>query len=198
MRVAGVVLAGGSSRRMGRTKALIDIDGRAMADRVLDALRAVGAEPVVLVGGDAVELAALSAPLIADLYPGQGPVGGVLTALDHLAVPARRTGLGVVDAALVLSCDLAAITPDSLWPLVEAAAGDSHGRVWVAATDRMEPMCALWSLAARGVVRERFVAGERALHRVIAELPHTTVTVDAPGLHNVNRPEDLLPRRSDS
>jgi molybdopterin-guanine dinucleotide biosynthesis protein A len=162
-----------------------------MADRVIDALRAVGAEPVVLVGGDADELVALSAPVVTDRYPGEGPVGGVLSGLDHLA------GSGAVDAALILSCDLADVSSDVLWPLVEAAAGDGRSQVWVAATDRMEPLCALWSLAARGTVRERFVAGERAVHRVIAELPHTTVTVDAPALRNVNRPEDLSPPESD-
>jgi molybdopterin-guanine dinucleotide biosynthesis protein A len=176
---------------MGQTKALIDVDGRAMADRVLDTLRAVGADPVVLVGGDALELAALSAPVVPDLYPAEGPVGGVLSALDHLAA------LDSVDAALILPCDLCDVTTEVLFPLIEAAAGDGHSRVWVAAADRMEPMCALWSLTARGTVREQFVAGERALHRVIAELPHTTVTVDAPPLRNVNRREDLSPPESD-
>jgi molybdopterin-guanine dinucleotide biosynthesis protein A len=176
---------------MGRTKALIEVDGRTMADRVLDAVRAVGAEPVVVVGGDTRELAMLSAPVVADRYPGEGPVGGVLTALDHLAA------LDSVDAALILPCDLVHVTVEALGSLVEAAAGDAHSRVWVAATDRMEPMCALWTLAARGTVRERFVAGERALHRVISELPHTTVTVDARALHNVNRPEDLSAPGSD-
>lgn len=191
MRIAGVVLAGGASRRMGQTKALIDVDGTAMADRVLDALRSVGADPVVLVGGDADELAPLSAPVVPDLYPGEGPVGGVLSALEHLA------GLDVVDAALILPCDLSDVNAEILLPLLEAAAGDGHSRVWVAATDRMEPMCALWSLAARGTVREQFVAGQRTLHRVIAELPHTTVTVEPRALRNVNRPEDLSPPESD-
>lgn len=177
---------------MGRTKALLDVDGRAMADRVLDAVRSVGAAPVLLVGGDPVELEPLETPVVPDRYPGEGPVGGVLTALDHLA------GLGTArENALILPCDLVDVTADALTPLVEAAAGDGLSRVWVAATDRMEPMCAIWSLDARGVVRERFAAGERALHRVIAELPHVTVTVDATALRNVNRPEDLSAPQQD-
>ena len=191
MRLAGVVLAGGRSRRMGRNKALIDIDGQPMAARVVDVLRALGADPVLVVGGDPDELASIGAPVVSDEMPGEGPVGGVLTALDHLAA------LDLVDAALILPCDLPDISAIALDPLVEAAAGDAHSRVWVAATDRMEPMCALWSLAARGTLRERFAAGERALHRVIAELPHVTVTVDPAALHNANRPEDLDARNDD-
>lgn len=185
MTCAGIVLSGGASRRMGRTKATIEIDGRAMADRVLDALAAVGASPLLLVGGDHEELSALSAPVLDDRYPGDGPVGGILTALDHLAE------LGGIDNALVLSCDLADITSDTLWSILHASAGDGHSRVWVAATDRLEPMCALWSVSAREVVRDQFASGERAVHRVIAQLPHTTVTVDAAAVGNVNRPADL-------
>lgn len=170
---------------MGRTKALIEIDGRALADRVLDAERGVGANPVMLVGGDARELAGLSAPVVPDRFPGEGPVGGVLTAIEHLASGEA------LDGVLILACDLAEITTDALFELVEAAAGDDHSRAWVAATDRMEPMCAMWSLAAAPVVRSSFDAGERALHRVIAQLPHTTITVDSDALRNVNRPDDI-------
>ena len=185
MTIACAVLAGGASRRMGRTKALIDVDGRAMADRVLDAARGLGIGSLAIVGGDADELERLTAPIVADLFPGEGPVGGVLSALEHFGETAA------VESVLVLPCDLADVTTDALWPLVDACAGDSHSRVWVAATDRLEPMCAVWSLGARAVVHERFAAGERALHRVIGELPHTTVTVDGAALRNVNRPADL-------
>ena len=230
MTFAGVVLAGGASRRMGRTKALLDIDGRAMADRVLDALRALGADPLFVFGGDPDELSVLDAPVVSDPRQGEGPVAGVLGVLEHLA----RTGpsvpgtfghgplvpgtfghgpsvpgtfghgplvpgtfghgpSGAVDGALILACDLADVTPDALRPVVVAAAGDRTSTVWVAATDRMEPMCALWSLSALAAVAASYAAGERALHRVIAEIPHVTVTVDGAALRNVNRPGDLPP-----
>lgn len=156
-----------------------------MADRVLDALADVRADPLLLVGGDPDDLHELRAPVVEDRYPGDGPVGGVFTALEHLAATTS------VDAALILSCDLADISSEALWSIVESSAGDGHSRVWVAATDRLEPMCALWSLDALDVVRTQFAAGERAVHRVITELPHTTVTVDGAALRNVNRPEDL-------
>src|SRR5438045_3278547 len=50
----GAILAGGSSSRMGTDKALVEVDGRPMALHVADALRAGGAEVVVLVGADRV------------------------------------------------------------------------------------------------------------------------------------------------
>jgi molybdopterin-guanine dinucleotide biosynthesis protein A len=183
MRLAGVVLAGGASSRMGRTKALVEVDGQMMADRVLDALRSVGAHPVVVYGGDPEELAGLSAPVVPDAYPGEGPVAGVLGALEYFADSATHV--------LVLPCDVAMMTGDAIRPLVDDAAGDAHSSVWVAATDRIEPMCAVWSIEARQVVAERFAAGERALHRVIGELPHVALTVEIEALTNINTPDEL-------
>jgi len=189
MSLAAAVLAGGRSSRMGTTKALVEIDGCAMADRVLDAARAIGADPVVIVGGDPEELASLSAPVVADQHPGEGPVGGVLAALRHFVDAGG--GAERVDRVLVLPCDLAHVDADTLFPLVEAEAGDGFSQVWVAATDRLEPMCAIWSVDALDRIQERFDAGERALHAVIGELPHAAVTVDPDGLVNINTPDDL-------
>jgi molybdopterin-guanine dinucleotide biosynthesis protein A len=183
MRLAGVVLAGGASIRMGQTKALVEVDGRMMADRVLDALRSVGADPVIVYGGDPEELAALSAPVVSDAYPGEGPVGGVLGALEYLADFATHV--------LVLACDVAMVTADAIRPLVDDAAGDTRSSVWVAATERLEPMCAVWSIEARRVVAQQFATGERALHRVIGELAHVALTVEAEALTNINTPDDL-------
>jgi len=168
---------------MGQTKALIEVDGRAMADRVLDAARSLGADPVVILGGDAAELGGLAAPVIPDLHPGEGPVAGVLGALRHFA--------GIADRILVLPCDLAHVEAETLLPLVEAEAGDGLSQVWVAATDRLEPMCAIWSIQAVDRIQQLFDAGERALHAVIGELPHVAVTVDPAGLANINTPQDL-------
>lgn len=168
---------------MGRTKAVIEVDGRAMADRVIDAARAVGADPVVLLGGDPIELGILDAPFVHDQYPGEGPVAGVLGALRHFE--------GTADRVLVLACDLAHVDAATLLTLLEAEAGDGVSQVWVAATDRLEPMCAIWSVDAVERVQHLFDAGERAAHVVIGELPHVAVTVDPAGLVNINTPDEL-------
>lgn len=168
---------------MGRTKALIEVDGVMMGNRVIGAARQLGASPVIVYGGDPVELDRLDAPVVADRYPGEGPVGGVLGALQHLS--------GLADRVMILPCDLALVTAGTLVPLLEAEAGDGHSQVWVAAGDRLEPLCAVWSVEAASRVQELFDRGERALHRVIRELPHVAVTVDDAGLANINAPGDL-------
>ncbi len=82
MSVTGVILTGGASRRMGADKALVEVDGVAMAARVASALAAGGCDPVVCQGGDPTLLAALGMTVLADTHPGGGPVAGILDALS--------------------------------------------------------------------------------------------------------------------
>ncbi len=166
MRIGGVVLAGGKSARMGHTKALIEIDGRAMADRVLDALREVGAEPLLIVGGDSGELDALTAPVIPDIEPGEGPVGGVLSALVH------AEHWSDIDAIFVLACDLPWLTATTLSLVLDAVSDRPDADVWVGRASRLEPMCACWSTSPGTLerVRTAYAGGERAMHRLIEQL----------------------------
>ncbi|MEJ7719137.1 MAG: NTP transferase domain-containing protein [Ilumatobacteraceae bacterium] len=102
--VAGAVLTGGASRRMGSTKALVPERGVPLAERAARALHDGGCDPVFLVGGEVDDLAGLGRPVVADLTPGSGPLGGVLSAL------AAASGAAV----LVAACDLPRWRPPRL------------------------------------------------------------------------------------
>lgn len=177
---AAAILCGGGSRRMGRTKALIEVDGVPMARRVADALRAAGCADVVLVGGDADELGSLGVPIVADLFPGEGPVGGVVTAMRHFQ------GRDVV----VVPCDVPYLDPATVEQLCSASDA-SDDEVIVARTDRIEPMCALWRAEALSATETAFGHGTRALHAVLDILSTRAVDVSASALRNVNVPGDL-------
>lgn len=75
---AGFVLAGGRSSRMGRDKALVQFASQPMVAHALETLRQAGLSPSIA-GGQA-ELAAF-APLVPDINPGLGPLGGICAAL---------------------------------------------------------------------------------------------------------------------
>lgn len=165
---------------MGVDKALLEVDGIPMAERVALALAAAGCSKVVFVGGDRVALTALGRPWIADRWPGEGPLGGVLTALTEI-------GTDVLAAA----CDLAELDASSVRDLLEAAGEAPPVEVVVAVTDRLEPALSWWSAAARPSVADAWAAGTRAVHEAIAALTSRQVAVAAGALHNVNRPADL-------
>ncbi|MEA3184526.1 MAG: molybdenum cofactor guanylyltransferase [Ilumatobacteraceae bacterium] len=161
---------------MGVDKATLAIDGVAMARRVADALAAAGCSPLVAVGGDQRGLSALHLDLVDDRFPGEGPLGGILTALA-LGAP-----------AVVLACDLPDITAATIVMLVDAV-GDHDAAI--AYSDHAEPLCAVWSSAAAALLEARFDTGERALHRAIECLDIAWVTVPPAELRNVNTPADL-------
>lgn len=179
---AGAVLCGGSSRRMGTDKALLEIDGVALARRVADALAAAGALSVVAVGGDARALHDRGLAVVPDEHPGEGPLGGVLTAL-HTA-PATATFVAV------LACDLVAPHPQTIAAVVaRAAAGDVDVAVPVFG-ERRHFHHAVWRRDAADAVAVQFAAGERAPRRVAAHLRVGQVAgLDARHLADADDPE---------
>lgn len=178
---AGAVLCGGASRRMGTDKALVEVDGVPMAERVAGAMAVGGCAPVVFVGGDLALLARFGRATIADRWPGEGPLGGVLTALQDLG-----------DDVVVASCDLATLTPEAVRAVLAVAVerGDEVDVV-VAATDRRQPMLAWWAGRAVGRLEALWFDGVRAVDAAIDRLASETVPVDPQAMRNVNTLADL-------
>jgi molybdopterin-guanine dinucleotide biosynthesis protein A len=186
--LAGAVLTGGSSTRMGVDKALIEIDGVAMAARVANALRAAGCAPIALVGGDLEALGRLGETTVADVHPGAGPVGGIITAIRALG--------GSADGVVIASCDLAFLTSDHVLALTRRfEAGDATGcDVVVARTEpgaQVQPLCAVWRTFALERIESAFDAGTRSVFGVLDVLVVAEVVVAADGLRNINTPSDL-------
>src|ERR1700744_1188488 len=77
--VNAFVLAGGKSTRMGRDKALLDSDGRPLLVHALDLLRSLGLEPRICASRS--DLSGF-APVVADIFPDAGPLGGIEAALS--------------------------------------------------------------------------------------------------------------------
>lgn len=185
-RFDGYVLCGGASRRMGRDKALVLIDGVAMARRVADVLGAAGAARVVAVGGDAPALRDLGLDARPDRWPGEGPLGGLVTALEDPDPDASAV-------AVVLSCDLTDPDPAAVERLVRVRAGqDSDATVPVVAC-RHQWLHAAWHRRVAGVLADVFEAGERSLAGAALSLRVATIDDLAPAsVHDADRPEDLL------
>lgn len=172
-------MAGGLSRRMGRDKAVLDWCGAPMAHHVASTLTWAGCEPVIQVGGDA----ATGVALVPDRHPGQGPLGALLTAADAL----DRTWLAVV------ACDLPRLRPVTLERLIARAVGRPGVDVVVAATQRLQPACAVWRRSSVVTeVRRQWDAGERSLLGALGGLVVDIVAVPTHDLHNVNTPSDLV------
>lgn len=163
---------------MGTDKALVPWQGVPMASRVAAALGEAGCDPMVAIGGDSEALSALGLSVVADCWPGEGPLGGVITALRHFP--------GAV--VIAVSCDLPRLSADTVRTVL-AALGDNEASVPL--TDRPEPLCAAWSPAALPALEAAFEQGERSLRGVLDRIVVAHPRVDRQDLTNVNTPRDL-------
>jgi len=188
---SAAILAGGRSVRMGTNKALLEVDGKGMLERTADVLRPL-VDDLFLVADDSAPYAGLGLPVIPDIYPGRGPIGGIHAALQHAAQPLvlcvasdmPHLGRGVIE--LLLSS--ARPDDDALIPRIDG---------------RTEPLLAIYSRNARPGFERAIAAGNLRVVEAVAGLrvrfiDEPALRIADPGLRsfvNVNTPKDLAAAR---
>ena len=182
----GVVLTGGSSTRMGQDKSLLKVHGVALASLVAEALNDAGASEVIAVGGDTVSLERLAGidRAVPDRHPGEGPLGGLLTAFEFAHD----------DVIVVLACDTPRVDASTPTALVAGLFSDHQVAVSYAVVgDRIQPLTAAWRRSiAWEPLQAAFEQGVRAPRSVFGDLTVFEVRTIAPeAVDDVDRPEDL-------
>jgi len=164
---AGYVLAGGGSTRFGRDKALVEVDGRPLLARMIELLRGAAKEGrVVAVRG---KYEAFGVEIVEDRWPGEGPLGGIITALEDAAGSGARA-----EWNLIVSCDMPFLTREWLTFLCERAAKSEAQVVLPHSKNGPEPLCACYRTDAAGALRAAFESGVR---KVTQGLQHVTTEV---------------------
>jgi len=153
--VRGFVLAGGASRRFGRDKALVEFDGEPLIARLCRVLQAATDAPVRIIG-DAGKYGHIGVECVADRWPGEGPLGGIITALD-----ANSDSIDSNSWSLMIGCDMPFMTVDWLQHLA-ARTVLSNAEVVVPRSDYgLEPLCASWRASAAPTLTRAFEKGVR-------------------------------------
>jgi molybdopterin-guanine dinucleotide biosynthesis protein A len=186
--LAVALMAGGKSMRMGCDKArLTGKDGRELWQERLGLLQQTGAEEVMIsCREDQDYLTPSGVRLVFDLWPGAGPLGGIVSCLEGMQA----------DHLLVMAVDLPAMTGEGLAALAAAAGIDAGS--WSPAFRRLqlkglgarapdppeggtpkgvvfrcrgllEPLAGVYPKAMATSGRRRLEAGDLALHNWIAE-----------------------------
>ncbi|QKC90538.1 molybdenum cofactor guanylyltransferase MobA [Mesorhizobium sp. NZP2234] len=196
--VAGIILAGGQSRRMGGgDKSLLPLGAGCVLDQVLSRLGPQIETLALSANGDPARFSRFGLAVLADTVEGfAGPLAGILTGLEWAA--ASTPCKAVVTAA--------GDTPFLPLDLVDrlASAADEHpGSIAVASSaGRLHPTFALWPTDCRDALRHFLV--EEHSRRVLAFIErHGHVEVEFPILQstgldpffNINVPDDLAEAR---
>jgi molybdopterin-guanine dinucleotide biosynthesis protein A len=180
------ILAGGESSRMGTPKSHLTLAGQPILQYLLHRFAWPG--PTVLVtapgrehppGHDAF------AREVVDPVAGQGPLRGILTALDASAGP-----------VVVATVDMPGLEAAHLhWLLDRLAERPALAGIMLRRDGRVEPFPAAYRASAVDVVRSRLAAGRLSVHGLLEEPGFAAV--DAPSdwpaeaWANLNRPEDV-------
>jgi molybdopterin-guanine dinucleotide biosynthesis protein A len=177
----GVVLAGGSGRRIGGDKALVELEGRPLISYPLAALGEV-CEDLAVVAKSETMLPSLAGHAEVWVEPDepQHPLCGLVHALQ----------LAEGRPVLVVALDLPLVDAATLRDILSVEPGDSAGVVPLA-HGRLQPLCARYQPVALDGLRD-FDRTARTTD-VVTDLGVRVVEVRNPDAFlNVNRPEDLL------
>jgi molybdopterin-guanine dinucleotide biosynthesis protein A len=187
--VAGIVLCGGQSSRMGRPKAWLPFAGETMLGRVVRLLGTV-VSPIVVVAAAGQDVPPLPAgvEVVRDLQRGRGPLQGLAAGLEALS--------GRAPAAYASSCDVPFLRPDFVRRLIDLL-GENHIAVPDVGGYR-HPLAAVYRLDVLDVVR-RLLAEDRLRPaflfdqvptRFVAEHELADTDPELQTLRNLNTPED--------
>lgn len=147
---AGFVLAGGASSRFGRDKALTVLCGQPLLSRLCDLLRRSNMPQVTVVGPpEKYAQASAGAACIPDRWPGDGPLGGIITALQTREQSAGKPDSTPSGWNLIVGCDMPFLSQEWLAYLIERAAASSADVVVPKSNHGLEPLCACWRTSAR-------------------------------------------------
>lgn len=164
MTVHGFVQAGGWSTRFGTDKALIQLAGTTMLARTAELVASACAH--VHVVAPAGRYGHLSWPVLADRWPGEGPLGGILTALHYinradLPGGTRVTEHGARRLAMIVSCDMPFLTREFLEFLCNRTLASPSEVVVPRSASGLEPLCACWKCTSTKGVQSAFDSGVR-------------------------------------
>jgi molybdopterin-guanine dinucleotide biosynthesis protein A len=171
----GVVLAGGSSSRMGHDKALLAAGGESLPALAARRLAKVCAEVAVADRGRGL----LPGPPSLSDGPGRGPAAGILGGAE--AYPGRRL--------LVLACDLPWVPEKLLAALSRLDGCDCVFPRW---REGLEPLCALYGPAALAAIGRRAARGLFALHRLAEEEGLAVRILEGDDLARFGDPEEIF------
>jgi molybdopterin-guanine dinucleotide biosynthesis protein A len=188
--ISGVILAGGQSRRLGRDKAVEPIQGQPLIQRVIERVRQVSDETVVVVAdqsrGDALPLDK-ETRIALDIYPGGGSLGGIFSGLS-----AAQREWGVV-----VACDMPFLNLDLLRYMTSLR--EAADAVVPVLEGRPEPTHSLYSKACLPHIEARLKANNLKISgffdevrvRYVPEDDIARYDPDYCSFFNINSPADL-------
>lgn len=174
--LSAVVLAGGRGTRLGQDKALLPYHGVSFVQHQVHKLHELGITDIIISGYAEPVAGAVCVP---DIYPHNGPLGGMHTGLSAIAHT----------AALVLAVDTPLLPVELLRTLAEVHSG---GITIVEHGGKLEPLIGVYDCPLAAVCDQLLRSGRRSVRTLLDRTGYCTVHYqgDEKLLLNCNTPED--------
>ncbi len=148
-----------------------------MLDRMIDLMRRVTPKLKIVAPGE--KYTEFGIETVADRWPGEGPLGGIITALLDAAAdsarttPHQRSRVTSHDASawcFIVSCDMPFLTEDWLKFLTQRAESSTADVVLPRSAGGFEPLCACWRPRTAEALQQAFERGVRKMMDGVREV----------------------------
>jgi molybdopterin-guanine dinucleotide biosynthesis protein A len=154
--MTGIILSGGESRRMGRDKAFLTLDGIPLIEHVLRALRGVFPR-IIIVTNDPASYDQYDAAVVTDALDKQGPLTGIYSGLMH----------SQDDYNFVVACDMPFLNPALIAFMADLAQG--HDIVVPMVAGYHEPLHAFYHRRLLPIIEDRLSRDARKIQGIYSE-----------------------------
>ena len=183
MKIGAVILVGGKSRRMGADKAALTYEGQSFLERITKELGCF--DEIVLSVGDNRKYKEFGLPVVKDIYPGCGPLGGL-----HAALCACKS-----DALFCIACDMPLFKMSLAEHICSKAEENFDAIVPVSMDGRIHPLCAVYKKTAAYVFAKQILSNDYKIIDAYERMKVLYVPLEETDradtyLFNVNTPEE--------
>ncbi len=184
MKIAGVILAGGESSRMGMNKSQIVLrNGRTMLEQMIAQLQPI-VDEIIVAGGTEINCSLGGVKSLSDLHPHCGPISGIETALTS----------NYTDAYLIVACDQPLLTTSLLAKLISEVKKTALVYFKDESGNCLDPFPGLYP-SIFSINYSTAIADQNfSIRRIAASLPTEWIEIsneEAAQLKSFNTPQDL-------
>jgi molybdopterin-guanine dinucleotide biosynthesis protein A len=154
--MTSIILAGGKSLRLGRSKLLETIEGKSLIQWVFDRLATISTEIIIATARGEAILCSSSARIktVSDIYPGKGPLTGIYSGLIASSSP----------RAIVVGCDMPFLSVGLLEYMTQTLVGFDIALPRIG--EMVEPLCAVYSKNCLAPIQELLEQDERRISKL--------------------------------
>ncbi|MCQ3930045.1 MAG: molybdenum cofactor guanylyltransferase [Chloroflexi bacterium] len=182
------IMAGGKSSRMGTDKSFVTLLGKPLIEHLLDRLADLGEDERILVTNRPDDYAALGLPMLTDVLPDKGSLGGIYTAITY----------SQSEYTLVIACDMPFANPALLKYMIGLCDG-SYDVIVPRVDNYPEGLHAIYSQACLAPIRKRLDADQLKVMgfysdvrvRYLDEAEYHSFDPKGLSFFNVNTPQEL-------